>query len=115
MDDERYDEVLRIGLASVWNDPSVEERLRTLDRMLAEAAAQRVAIVCFPETYIPGLRGQDFPVPPPDQQRQEAALEQIRTAAKRHGVAAIVGMEWETGLGLHNVAFVIDRDGTVQG
>ena len=115
MSDANGKETLRIGLAAVRNDPSVEERLRTLDRMLAEAAAQNVAIVCFPETYIPGLRGQDFPVSPPDQARQEAALETIRESVRRHGVAAVVGMEWETEIGLHNVAFVISRDGTVQG
>jgi len=62
-------ETLRIGLAAVRNHPSIEERLRTLDRVLAEAAAKGVAIVCFPETYIPGLRGMDFPVPPHDQGR----------------------------------------------
>src|SRR5262245_53275144 len=72
---------LRIGLAAARNAPSVEERLKALDRFLADAAAQGVAIVCFPETYIPGLRGQDFPVPPHDQRRQEAALEEIRAAA----------------------------------
>jgi predicted amidohydrolase len=109
------DPSLRIGLAAARNAPSLEERLRAVDLFLEEAAAQRVAIVCFPETYIPGLRGQDFPVPPPDQRRQQAALEKVRTAAQRHGVAVVVGMEWESDAGLHNVAFVIARDGTVVG
>jgi predicted amidohydrolase len=106
---------LRIGLAAVRNAPSVEERLQTVDRILADARAQGVAIVCFPETYIPGLRGQDFAVPPHDQHRQHAALEEISAAARRHGVAAIVGMEWESAAGLHNVAFVVARDGTIVG
>jgi predicted amidohydrolase len=106
---------LRIGLATVPNAPTVEERLDTLDRMLAEAAQQQVAIVCFPETYIPGLRGFDFYVPPMDQARQEAALERIRQSAAEHGVAAIVGIEWESELGAHNAAVVVNRDGTVQG
>lgn len=83
--------------------------------MLAEAASQDVAIVCFPETYIPGLRGQDFPVPPPDQDRQRAALETVCASARRHGVAVIMGMEWESTAGLHNVAFVIGRDGSIMG
>jgi predicted amidohydrolase len=106
---------LRIGLAAARNAPTVEERLQTLDRMLGEAARQGVAIVCFPETYIPGLRGMDFPVPPPDQRRQEEALATIQSSARRHSVAAVVGMEWESPLGLHNVAFVIQRDGTIDG
>ncbi len=106
---------LRIGLAAARNAPSVEERLRTAERFLAEAAERRVAIVCFPETYIPGLRGQDFEVPAHDQGQQEAALESIRGAAERCRVAVVVGMEWETGVGLHNVAFVISRSGEVMG
>jgi predicted amidohydrolase len=106
---------LRIGLAAARNVPSVEERLDAVDRFLKDAAAQGVAIVCFPETYLPGLRGQDFPVPPHDQRRQERALETVRAAAGRHGVAAVVGMEWESPAGLHNVAFVVSRDGVVEG
>jgi predicted amidohydrolase len=106
---------LRIGLAAGRNAPSVEERLQTADRFLADARAQDVAIVCFPETYIPGLRGQDFPVPPPDQGRQQAALDRIRAAARRHHVAVVMGMEWASAAGLHNVAFVISRDGAIEG
>ena len=104
---------LRIGLAAVRNAPSVDERLRTVDRFLENARAQEVAIVCFPETYIPGLRGQDFPVAPPDQRRQQAALDTIRAAARQHSVAVVVGMEWESAAGVHNVAFVISRDGAI--
>ena len=106
---------LRIGLAAARNAGSVEERLHAVDRFLDEAAAQDVAIVCFPETYIPGLRGQDFPVPPHDQRRQEAALESVRASAGRHRVAVVLPMEWESPAGLHNAAFVISRDGTVVG
>jgi predicted amidohydrolase len=106
---------LRIGLAAVHNWPTVAERLATVDRMLGEAAERGVAIVCFPETYIPGLRGMDFPVPPHDQHVQQAALDAIAQSAGEYGVAVVVGMEWESPLGLHNVAFVINRDGTIAG
>ena len=106
---------LRIGLAAARNAPSVEERLQTVDRFLADGAAQEVAIVCFPEAYIPGLRGFDFSVPPHDQCRQQAALDEVRALAQRHGVAVVIGMEWETAAGLHNVAFVISRDGAIEG
>jgi predicted amidohydrolase len=106
---------LRIGLAAVKNAPSVAERLETVDRCLGEAAAQGVAVVCFPEAYIPGLRGFDFPVPAPDQRRQQDALEITRRAAQAHGVAVVMGMEWETSLGLHNVAFVISSAGEIMG
>lgn len=114
-DNEQTATHLRIGLAAARNAATVEARLADAERFLAEAAANEVAIVCFPETYIPGLRGMDFPVPPPDQHRQEAALERLRAAAERHGVAVVVGMEWETAAGRHNVAFVISRNGVVEG
>jgi predicted amidohydrolase len=106
---------LRIGLAAVRNAPTVEERLATLDRALADAAAADVAIVCFPEAYIPGLRGFDFAVPPPDPRRQEAALAAIQRSARSRRVAAIVGMEWESPAGRHNAAVVVGRDGEIAG
>jgi predicted amidohydrolase len=109
------DASLRIGLAAASNAPSVAERLETAVRFLGEAAARDVAIVCFPEAYVPGLRGCDFPVPEHDQRRQEEALEAIRAAAQAQRVAVVMGMEWETAAGLHNLAFVISRDGEVEG
>jgi len=115
MEPKNENERLRIGLAAVRNDPSIEERLRTVDRVLMDAAGRAVAVVCFPETYIPGLRGMDFPVPRHDQGRQEAALEEIRAAAGRHGVAVVVGMEWETAVGIHNAALVVSRAGVIEG
>ncbi|MDQ3524963.1 MAG: carbon-nitrogen hydrolase family protein, partial [Chloroflexota bacterium] len=86
-----------------------------VDHFLDDASAQDVAIVCFPETYIPGLRGMDFHVPPHDQRRQLEALETVRAAAQRNRVAVVIGMEWESVLGVHNVAVVISRDGEVMG
>jgi predicted amidohydrolase len=105
----------RIGLAAARNLPTVEERLETVDRFLIEAAARDVAIACFPETYIPGLRGMDFPVPPHDQHRQEKVLDTVCASARQSGVAVVIGMEWESAIGIHNVAFVISRDGLVLG
>jgi len=106
---------LRIGLAAARNAPEFEERLEIVERFLDEAGARNVAIVCFPEAYLPGLRGMDFEVPPVDQRRQEAALERVRAAAERNHVAVVIGMEWESEKGCHNGAFVISREGTIEG
>ena len=73
-----------------------------------------MAIVCFPEAYIPGLRGFDFPCHPLINAARRGAGT-ISAAAREHRVAAVVGMEWETAAGLHNVAFVISRDGEIAG
>ena len=106
---------LRIGLASPRFPTSVAEAVARAVEFLAEAAEQRVDIVCFPECYVPGMRGQDFDVAPPDQREQAAALERLRVAAAASGVAAIVPMEWDAGAGLQNVAFVISGSGAVLG
>ncbi len=106
---------LRIGLAAVRNRDSVDERLDTLDQMLRAASEQKVAAVCCPEAYIPGLRGLDFDVPPPDQSRQEHALERIASSAREYGVAVIVGMEWASDEGMLNLAFVVSHDGSIRG
>ena len=53
-------ETLRIGLVSPRVAATRADALATVDRFLAEAAARGAAVVCFPETYLPGYRGLDF-------------------------------------------------------
>ena len=53
-----------VALASPRPASTLDEGLDKIERFLSEAAAQGAAIVCFPEAYLPGLRGQDFDVPP---------------------------------------------------
>ena len=106
---------LRIGLATPRFPTSPDEAVRRAGDFLAEAADARCDVVCFPECYVPGMRGQDFPVSAPDQRVQEAALEAVRSAAKTRGVAVILPMEWGTPIGLQNVAVVISGEGEVLG
>ena len=47
-------------LASPRVASSLDDGLDKIKRVLAEAAAQGAEIVCFPEAYLPGLRGVDF-------------------------------------------------------
>ena len=86
---------LRIGLAAARNAPSVEERLQAISPIPEGRGRARRGHRLFPEPTLPGLRGQDFFRPAPDQPRQQAALEETRAAARRHGVAVVMGMEWE--------------------
>jgi predicted amidohydrolase len=106
---------LRIGLAAVPNHSRFEDRLATVERTLDEAGERDVAVACFPEAYLPGLRGMDFPVPAANQRRQAEALASIQAAAQRCRVAAVIGMEWERGDSLYNVAVVVSREGTLLG
>src|SRR6185503_6198856 len=99
------------GLASPHFPVSIADAVRRADQFLEEAAQAGVDLVCFPECYIPGMRGQGFPVAPPDQREQADALEAVRASAAKHRVAVILPMEWRSESGLQNVAFVIGADG----
>lgn len=104
-----------IGLASPQVASDLDDGLRRIDRLLADASARGAAIVCFPEAYLPGLRGQDFQVLAWDHARQERALEAVAHSARRHAVATILGIERITQAGRQIAAAVIDATGRLQG
>jgi predicted amidohydrolase len=104
-----------IALASPRVASSLEEGLDKIKQSLAESAARGAEIVCFPEAYLPGLRGQDFEVPPFDRTQQERALRAVTQWARTYAVAAILGMERLTEAGRQIAAFVIDAAGQLQG
>jgi predicted amidohydrolase len=104
-----------IALASPRTASTLDEGLDKVKRFLSEGSAQGAEIVCFPEAYLPGLRGQDFEVPPFDETEQERALQAAAQWARTYAVAAILGMEKLTETGRQIAAFVIDARGRVQG
>jgi predicted amidohydrolase len=104
-----------VGLASPRPASSLDDGLDRINRLLAHASAQGADIVCFPEAYLPGLRGQDFEVPPFDRAEQERALQAVSRMAETHAVAVILGMERITEAGRQIVAAVIDAQGRIQG
>ena len=104
-----------VALASPGIASSLDEGLDKIQRLLSDASAQGAEIVCFPEAYLPGLRGQDFDVFPFDQAQQERALQAVAQWARTYAVATILGMERLTAAGRQIAAFVIDAGGQIQG
>jgi len=104
-----------IGLASPRIATSLDDGLEKIQRLLSEASAQGAEIVCFPEAYLPGLRGQDFDVVPFDRTQQARALQAVAQWAQTYAVATILGMERVTDAGRQIAAFVIDARGELQG
>jgi predicted amidohydrolase len=104
-----------IALASPRVASTLDDGLNKIEQLLADASAQGAEIVCFPEAYLPGLRGQDFDVVPFDQTEQERALHAVAQLARTHAVATILGMERLTEAGRQIAAFVIDARGEIQG
>src|SRR5438045_8804566 len=104
-----------IALASPCIASTLDEGLDKIKRFLSEASAQGAEIVCFPEAYLPGLRGQDFEVLPFDRMAEERTLRTAAQWARTYGVAVILGMERMTEAGRQIVAVVIDAQGEIQG
>lgn len=104
-----------IALASPGVAASLDEGLDKVRWLLAEAAAQGAEIVCFPEAYLPGLRGQDFEVCSFDRAQQERVIHAVGQWARAQRVATILGMERLTERGRQIAACVIDAQGQVQG
>ena len=104
-----------IALASPAVAKSLDDGLDKVKRCLADASAGGARIVCFPEAYLPGLRGQDFDVLPFDQGDQERVLAVGAELARTYRIATILGMERLTPAGRQIAACVIDAQGRIQG
>src|SRR2546422_4173407 len=104
-----------IALASLRIATTLDEGLDKIKRFLSEASAQGAEIVCFPEAYLPGLRGQDFEVLSFNRMQEERVLQTVAQWARTYAVATILGMEKLTETGRQIVAVVIDARGEIQG
>jgi predicted amidohydrolase len=104
-----------VGLASPSVATSLDDGLAKIERLLSDAAARGAEIVCFPEAYLPGLRGQDFAVFPFGLDEQERALAAVSEMARRYAVATVLGMEQIVEAGRQIAACVIDHRGEIQG
>jgi predicted amidohydrolase len=109
------DSLMIIALASPRVASSIEDGLDKVKHLLSEAAAQDAEIVCFPEAYLPGLRGQDFEVPPYDQAEQAQVIQTVAQWAQTYKIATILGIERLTETGRQVAACVIDAQGHIQG
>jgi predicted amidohydrolase len=104
-----------IALASPSIASTLDEGLDKVKRLMSEASARGAEIVCFPEAYVPGLRGQDFEVYAFDRAGQERALRAVAEWAQAYSLATILGMERISEAGRQIAAFVIDAHGQIQG
>jgi predicted amidohydrolase len=104
-----------IALASPRIATSVDDGLERARRLVRDASARGADIVCFPEAYLPGLRGQDFDVPPWNASDEERVLRAVSQCARTNRIATILGMEHVTAAGRQIAAFVIDARGDLLG
>jgi predicted amidohydrolase len=104
-----------IALASPGVAKTLDDGFDRIKRLLAEASAQGATIACFPEAYLPGLRGQDFEVLPFDRAAEQRVLTTVSELSRTYRITTILGMEHISDAGRLIAAAVFDAHGRLQG
>ena len=108
-------EPFRIALANLPHPRTPDESVASAEQAIAEASAQNVDLVCFPECFVPGYRGLGNVIAPADPAFLEGAWGRIASVAAGENVAVILGTERAVDGKLLATALVIDRDGKALG
>ncbi len=106
---------MKVALASPNVASTLDEGLEKTKLFMSEAADKGAHIICFPEAYLPGLRGHDFEVLPFAESEQAQVLEMVRGYARTYAIVTIYGMERITETGRQVAAVVIDTKGRILG
>ena len=103
--------VIRIAVASTPLTATLDEAVPAAVAAIEAAGRLGAAIVCLPETGLPGHRDQPRVVPDVSQGELDEAVATVAAAARAAEVVSIVGMERPTPAGREIVSVVIGSDG----
>jgi len=106
---------MRIALATLKHRRDPDEALRAVQIAMEDAAQKGAKLLCTAECYLPGLRGVEFDVAPPDAAFLARAERTLRETAAATGVGAVIGVERKTQAALLASALVIAPDGRLLG
>jgi predicted amidohydrolase len=106
---------MKVAIASPPFPKSINDGLYWVDKLARDAAEQQAEIICFPESYIPGYRGEEFEVEAHSPEKLKAALHEVCAIAKEYAIAVILPMDWDHPEGILNVAYVISNKGEIMG
>ncbi len=106
---------MRIGLATAPVPASLEHSLRNILDFMDQAASFDVDLLCFPEAYLPGMRGQRFSIPLCEQCELREALAQVCETCAQQGMGVILPMEWPSEQGRYNLVQIISPEGRIMG
>lgn len=102
--------IVRIALANLPHPSSAAESVAIAEQSVRQAAEQGAAIVCFPESYVPGYQNER-----PGAEFLERAWASVAAAAGRARIAVILGTERVVEAGRRISALVIYPDGAIAG
>lgn len=106
---------MKIALASPTLTKTISEGLSQTATLAKEAAEQKAAIICFPESFIPGYPTTENKVEKATAADLQNALQKACTIAAKNSIAIILPMDWYEADKFLNVAFVISANGEVLG
>jgi len=107
--------ICRIALANIRFPGSREESVALAEQAIFEASVEHADIVCFPECFVPGYRGTNTQVSPPEGTFLDRAWTSVAGAAANANVSVILGTERLVEGSVVPTALVINRDGSVAG
>ena len=84
---------MRIALANLPFPESPGASVEAAQDAIVQASAERAAILCFPECFVPGYRGVGKPLPPADPAFLERAWSAVAAAAAKADLAVVLGTE----------------------
>src|SRR6267142_503423 len=106
---------VRIALANLRFPATPDESVTLAEQAIAQAADESADIICFPECFVPGYRGQGKAVPPPDPVFLQRAWSAVASAAAKAKLTVVLGTERVEKGALLATVLVINRDGTTSG
>src|ERR1700761_9010736 len=119
----------KIKVAAVQIAPDLDSATGTLDRVLAataEAAGKGARLIVFPETFVPWYPYFSFVHPPVATGGEHLRLyehavvvpgpvtEAVASAARRHGLVIVLGVNERDHGSLYNAQLVFDADGSLK-
>ena len=107
--------MIRLALANLPFPASPDDAVARVQIAVADAGAAGAALVCFPESYVPGYRTAGRRIPPPDSAFLERAWAAIARAAAAARVTVVLGTERVVDGGTRITTLVIDADGSCAG
>jgi predicted amidohydrolase len=112
---EGFISTVRIALANLRVPSTPDDSVALATAAVADAGRRGAAVICFPECFVPGYRWPGQEAPQPDTAFLQRAWTAVADAARRAGVAVILGTERVTDRGLQITACVINPDGVIAG
>jgi predicted amidohydrolase len=106
---------MKIAVASPPIIEGLKDGLYWLQLLVEDAASQQAEIICFPESYLPGYPGMNYPEEDRSAVSLHSALQQVCKIAAANHIAVVLPMDWHLPGGLYNLAHVVSATGEVLG